>query len=77
MTCYVMLAVGFIAGLVSSLIINSRKKPDGIFRINLSDPMKDVFTLEFIRPIEGVQDCKFLIFKVVDDSNFSREKQGL
>lgn len=64
--------------LVGILITKFNKKPDGAFRVNLSDPMKDVFTLELYRPIEGIQNCKNLYFVVVNDSEpSSREKQRL
>ena len=72
------LAIGYILGILVSSIMQARKKPDGIFRVNLTDPMKDTFRLEISRPLEGIQNCKSLYFIVVNDAtDESREKQRL
>lgn len=60
----VCLSIGFLLGF---LIYPMIKKPDGIFHVNLSDPMKDVFWLELLRPLEGIQLCSNLFIMVKND----------
>ena len=68
-TILIYLAMYFFGIFVGILTTKIRKKPDGAFRVNLSDPMKDVFTLELYRPLEGIQACKSLYFVVINESD--------
>lgn len=42
-----------------------KKSPDGYFRINTTDPMKDVFTIEYSTDPRAFINQKELIFKVI------------
>ena len=70
---YIWFAVGCIVGLIIGIFIRIRKKSyDGIFRVDLTNPEKDIFTLELICPIGEIPTKKSLIFKVTNAS--SQEK---
>lgn len=62
--------IGYLIGRFSECIF--RKKPDGIFHVNTTDPDKDVFTLELLCPLATLPEKKQLIFKVQNES--SQEK---
>ncbi len=40
------------------------KKPDGIFYINLTDPIEETMKLQIDVPIEDIPNQKYLILKV-------------
>lgn len=65
----VCLIVGFILGV---LFGRSRKKYDGVFRVDTSNPEKDIFSLELECAIGSIPDKKELVFKVVNEC--SQEK---
>lgn len=47
-------------------------KPDGYFRVDTTNPDKDVFTLELACPIGEIPTKKYILFEVVNTS--SQEK---
>ena len=47
----------------------SKKSPDGYFRINTTDPMKDIFTIEYSTDPRAFINQKELIFKVIVEDN--------
>ena len=64
---YIWFAIGFIVGLSISVLFKIYKTSwDGIFRVDLTNPEKDVFTLELICPIGEIPTKKFLTFKVMN-----------
>ena len=70
---YIWLAIGCIIGILIGVFFRFRKKSyDGIFRVDLTNPDKDVFTLELICPIGEIPTKKILVFKVTNTS--SQEK---
>jgi len=64
---YIWLLAGLIAGMIVGYILGKIPQSwDGIFRIDLSDPEKDVFTLEVLCPLGELPTKKFVIFKVMN-----------
>ena len=61
---------GFIFGYI--LGIGKKLKPDGFFKVNTTDPDKDVFTLELTCPIGEIPTKEYIIFQVTNTS--SQEK---
>ena len=73
---YIWLIVGLIIGfLLGFLFRRKKKKYDGIFRVDTSNPDKDVFSLELECALGSIPEKKELIFKVVNEC--SQEKPFL
>ena len=63
-----------ICGIIFGYILGTGKKlnPDGFFRVDTTNPDKDVFTLELTCPIGEIPTKKYVIFEVTNAS--SQEK---
>lgn len=63
-----------ICGVIFGYILGTGKKlkPDGFFKVNTTDPDKDVFTLELTCPIGEIPTKEYVIFEVKNVS--SQEK---
>lgn len=74
---YLIIAIfaAFLLGGFIGYYIHNGKRYDGAFRINMSDPEKDIFTMEWWRDLEGIQDLEEVKFKIIVDE--SRKIQGL
>ena len=72
MEILISIAVGLICGGLTSLIFHFTEKSQGVFRINTTDPNKDVYRIEFDIPLAAISTYKTIRLKVVDDSE-SRE----
>lgn len=74
MTNYILVAgIALFIGIIIGVIIGKAKKNcDGIFKVNTTDPNKDVFTLELSCPIGEIPKRKHLLFMVENIS--SQEK---
>ena len=57
--------LGVIFGYLSALN-NVIKKPDGVFRVDMTDPEKDIFTVELNCPIAIIPEKKYMLFKVAN-----------
>lgn len=71
-TFVLLLFIGYIFGYV---IAKRRKQYDGIFRVDTSNPDKDIFSLELECALGSIPEKKELIFKVVNEC--SQEKPFL
>ena len=61
----IFIALGIIIGCIFMTIIASRhNKPSGAFVIDLSDPMKDVCTIELGESIDSIYSKKRIILDV-------------
>lgn len=72
---WVLLGIGI--GLIIGYFIGLKcpQEWDGVFRVDLTNPEKDIFTLELICPLGEIPTKKFLRFKVLNIR--SQEKQFL
>lgn len=77
MNWYVALFIGYVLGIVCVLIKSAMKKPDGVFRIYLGDPMDESLKLELLKPLSRVINEQYIFFKVEVINDESREKQRL
>lgn len=77
MNWYVALFIGYVLGIICVLIKSAMKKPDGVFRIDLSDPMDESLKLELLKPLSRVINESYIFFKVEVINDESREKQRL
>lgn len=73
-TIYILIAgVAMLVGIIIGVIISRTKSSyDGIFRVDTTDPDKDVFTLELLCALGEIPNRRYLAFKVVNTS--SQEK---
>ena len=55
--------IAFAAGL-NYAIWRIRRKPDGVFLVNFSNPEDDMFKMRIDVPIEAIPEAKYLIFKI-------------
>lgn len=65
----VCLIVGFVLGV---LFGRTKKKYDGIFRVDTTNPEKDIFSLELHCALGSIPEKKELVFEVVNEC--SQEK---
>lgn len=73
---YIWPIVGLIIGFLLGVLFGRKKKKyDGIFRVDTSNPDKDVFSLELECALGSIPEKKELIFRVANVS--SQEKQFL
>lgn len=73
---YIWPIIGLIIGfLIGVLFGRKKKKYDGIFRVDTSNPDKDVFSLELECALGSIPEKKELIFRVANVS--SQEKPSL
>ena len=73
---YIWPIVGLIVGFLLGVLFGRKKKKyDGIFRVDTSNPEKDVFSLELECALGSIPEKKELIFRVANVS--SQEKQFL
>ena len=73
---YIWPIVGLIVGFLLGVLFGRKKKKyDGIFRVDTSNPDKDVFSLELECALGSIPEKKELIFRVANVS--SQEKQFL
>lgn len=73
---YIWPIVGLIIGFLLGVLFGRKKKKyDGIFRVDTSNPDKDVFSLELECALGSIPEKKELIFKVANEC--SQEKQFL
>lgn len=77
MSWYIALFIGYIIGIVCTLIISIVKKPDGIFKIDLGDPMDETLMIELLKPLAQIINKKYISFRVIIVYGESREKQRL
>lgn len=72
---YIIFFAGIIVGALSTrtIAIYMRKKPDGKFCINLSNPDKDVYSLELDTPLSEVPKKNTLVLSV----KISQENQSI
>lgn len=65
--------IAMLVGIIIGVIISRTKSSyDGIFRVDTTDPDKDVFTLELLCALGEIPNRRYLAFKVVNTS--SQEK---
>lgn len=70
---YIWPIVGLIVGFILGVLFGrSRKRYDGVFRVDTTNPEKDIFSLELECAIGSIPDKKELVFKVVNER--SQEK---
>lgn len=73
---YIWPIVGLIIGFLLGVLFGRKKKKyDGVFRVDTSNPDKDVFSLELECALGSIPEKKELIFRVANVS--SQEKQFL
>lgn len=65
----VCLLVGFILGV---LFGRTKKKYDGVFRVDTTNPEKDIFSLELHCALGSIPEKRELVFKVANEC--SQEK---
>ena len=69
MNAYIWFAVGLVIGLIIGILFGRiRKKYDGAFIVDLTNPDKDVLTVELSCPIGELPNKKYVIFKVNSSS---------
>lgn len=72
MSSYIWIGLALVCGiLIGFLFGRMHKSYDGVFKVNTTNPDKDVFTLELSCPIGEIPKKRQLIFKV---NNCSQEK---
>lgn len=71
-TILISVLAGLLSGLLMIFIIRFTEKPQGVFRVNTTDPDKDVYRIEFSIPLGAITKYKVIRLKVIDDSD-SRE----
>lgn len=71
---YIYTVILFAAGIICEKIIQRfLSKPDGIFRVNTTDPMKDFYKLEMHMPLGEINKRKSLKLRVILED--SQDKQ--
>ena len=70
-------AIGYIIGAIVANILFWRKKPDGVFRVNLADPMDETLKLEVNKSLAEIVKSSYLVFTVAVMKDESREKHRL
>ena len=71
-TILVSVLAGITCGLLMIFIIRLVEKPQGVFRVNTTDPNKDVYRIELSIPLGAITKYKVIRLLVIDDSE-SRE----
>ncbi len=64
--------IGFRYGIYKSYMAFIKNNTNGIFRVDTTNPDKDVFSLEITCPIGELPEKDYIVFKVENDS--SQEK---
>jgi hypothetical protein len=67
--------LSYCAGWVGSYFVgrlSRRDRIDGIFHVDLSDPFKDIFTIELTIPIDEIPSRENLYLKVENSQNQQR-----
>ncbi len=59
-----LLIMGFLIGLIFSLVCWVSRRPDGYFFVNLTDPNDEMFKMQIDVPLEELPAADYLIFKV-------------
>ena len=66
-TTWVLYILGLIIGSLTGFYCGRRSRrtsPDGIFRVDTTNPEKDIFTVELMCPIGSIPTKDVMIFKV-------------
>lgn len=73
-TTYILIAgiAMFVGIIVGVLISRTKKSYDGVFKVDMTDPNKDIFTVELFCPIGEIPTKRYMAFMVENVS--SQEK---
>ena len=64
------IAIGFIGGIMFTILLFCLQRKDGIFHIDRSNPKKDICRLE-LNDLDSVLKKKILVLKVDKNANLS------
>lgn len=62
--CFV---VGFVVGIIGTIIVRNIRSGFGTFKINRSDPDVDVYRLEVEDDLDTIAKKKYLILRIKED----------